>query len=90
MTEPINPSYLCRVCGLAQDEQPWGEDGNLSSFNICDCCGTTFGYEDCLPISVKRAREKWLNAGGKWWAEKRKPIDWLLEQQLAQIPGEYQ
>ncbi len=90
MTPPTNPSDFCRVCGLDQGEPPWDENGNDPSFVICDCCGTEAGYEDCSIESTKRARKVWLDCGGKWWEEKRKPIDWSLEKQLAQIPPAYQ
>jgi len=33
--------FLCRVCGLEQDDTPWGEDGKTASFNICDCCAVS-------------------------------------------------
>lgn len=78
--------YMCRVCGLQQDEPSWGEDGNTPSFNICDCCGTEFGYEDATIVAIKRTREKWLSKGAKWSEPKAKPKDWVLEVQLKHIP----
>lgn len=41
-----NASTFCRVCGLDQDENPWGEDNASPTFDICACCGTEFGYHD--------------------------------------------
>jgi hypothetical protein len=90
MTQPIDSSHCCRVCGLDQGEPPWGEDGKTPSFGICACCGTEFGYEDCLIEGVTQARKTWLDLGGDWDEVKEKPIDWSLEKQLAQIPAEYQ
>ena len=57
-----NPLTACRVCGYvaADDYFPWGEDGTLSLFEFCECCEVEHGYGDCLPIGVRRWREKWL------------------------------
>lgn len=65
--------YLCRVCGVPQDEPPWGDDGNSPSFNICPCCGCEFGYEDATPKAIQIHREKWLSTGAKWQEPKQKP-----------------
>jgi hypothetical protein len=82
--------YMCRVCGLLQEEKPWGEDGKTPSFDMCLCCGSDFGYEDCSPSSAKLAREKWLSKNELWNIPRFKPANWSLEEQLAQIPSEYQ
>jgi hypothetical protein len=81
--------YTCRVCGLQQDDPPWGEDGNTPSFNICDCCGIEFGYEDATIVAIKKMREKWLSEGTVWSEPKAKPKDWTLEVQLEQIPDAF-
>jgi hypothetical protein len=82
--------YVCRVCGLDQQEKPWGEDGKTPSFVICYCCGCEAGYQDCQLSATKHAREKWLEKGSSWWDSKFKPENWSLEEQLSQIPSEYQ
>ncbi len=82
--------FACRICGLYQDEEPWGEDGKTPSFNICDCCGSEFGYEDCTFHSVENARTQWKLKGYPWYNTKYAPIDWSLAVQLTQIPSEYQ
>jgi len=82
--------YICRVCGLQQDDTPWGENGYTPSFNICDCCGTEFGYHDATIQAIKKSRERWLNQGSKWFEPKSKPKDWALEEQLRQIPNLFQ
>ena len=79
----------CRVCGLKQEYAPWGEDENNPSFNICDCCGVEFGYEDRLKKSIQEYRTNWLNNGAKWHNLKEKPENWNLEEQLKQIPQKY-
>ncbi|MDN8573873.1 hypothetical protein QZK41_05835 [Acinetobacter baumannii] len=82
-------SFACRVCGLIQDEEPWGENRENPNFAICGCCGTEFGYEDCTRESVKANRKRWLVAGANWWALKEKPQDWDIEKQLQNIPASF-
>ncbi|MEQ1064565.1 hypothetical protein ABLB96_04425 [Acinetobacter sp. XH1741] len=79
-------NFVCRVCGLIQDEEPWGENGDTPNFAICACCGAEFGYQDCTKESVKAHRKRWLEAGANWWALKEKPKDWDIEKQLQNIP----
>ena len=83
------PNYYCRVCGLIQDDPPWGNDNNTPSFNICSCCGVEFGYEDATLNAIKNYRTTWLANGSEWFETKDKPIEWLLENQLKNIPNEY-
>ncbi|MCO6509132.1 MAG: hypothetical protein J6578_10170 [Snodgrassella sp.] len=84
-----NELYTCRVCGLEQSEPQWGEDGKSPTYNICDCCGVEFGYEDITLISTKNYREKWIKSGAKWNCPKCKPIGWSLDMQLLNIPKNY-
>jgi len=86
---PGDELYRCRVCGLLQDDPPWGEDGHTASFEICVCCGTEFGYEDATPAGVARKRAGWLAAGTPWFDPKQKPAHWDLDAQLAHIPQQY-
>lgn len=79
-------NFACRVCGLIQCEEPWGESGENPSFEICDCCGVEFGYEDYTKESVKAYRKKWLETGANWWELKKKPKNWDIEKQLQNIP----
>ena len=76
------PSSTCRVCGWNQDELPWGDDGLTPSFEICDCCGVQFGYEDCTPTAISGFRKKWIDSGAKWFNPDARPLDWSLEVQL--------
>lgn len=80
-----NQTHYCRVCGLYQEFCPWGEDDRTPSFNICDCCGVEFGYEDATPIAIKKYREKWMSSGSKWWNEKVRPKNWNLIIQLKNL-----
>lgn len=77
--------HLCRVCGLYQEESPWGADGNTPTFNICDCCGVEFGYEDATPQAAEKFRCAWLASGAQWFDKTKKPMDWKLSAQLAHI-----
>jgi hypothetical protein len=71
-----NDFFLCRICGLRQDEMPWGADGKTPTYQICDCCGVEFGYEDCTVQSIENFRKSWLERGAKWFRESQKPEDW--------------
>ncbi|MEQ6970647.1 hypothetical protein [Pectobacterium polaris] len=84
-----NEIYVCRVCGAEQSDPPWGDNGKDATFNICDCCGVEFGYEDATLTGIKRYREKWLTSGAKWNSEKSKPENWLLDEQLKNVPKDY-
>lgn len=85
----IHLEKRCRVCGLEQSEPPWGEDGCTPSFDICDCCGTEFGYEDCLPVSARKARAIWLSNGCPWFQPDARPEDWSAAVQLQHVPKEF-
>jgi hypothetical protein len=79
---------VCRVCGL-QQELPWGENGKDPSWDICDCCGVEFGYEDCQLTVIRNYRETWIQSGAKWRNEKFKSDNWSLEKQLKNIPSQF-
>ncbi|MDX2242976.1 MAG: hypothetical protein NW224_20035 [Leptolyngbyaceae cyanobacterium bins.302] len=81
-----NHIYRCRVCGFLHEEPPWGDDGKTPTFNICECCGTEFGYEDATPKAIQSARKNWLSNGAKWYLPEFRPSDWDLSEQLKNIP----
>ena len=81
--------YACRICGFLQPSLPWGYDGKTPLFEICDCCGAEFGYEDVTIQSIKQYRDRWLSDGAIFWAPREKPKKWLLEEQLKQIPDRF-
>ena len=58
-----NTAYNCLVCGFYQECLPWGKDGETPTFDICDCCGVQFGYEDCNVFYVKKFRVEWVKKG---------------------------
>lgn len=77
--------YRCRICGLLQDEKPWGDDEKSPIFETCDCCGVEFGYEDETTDSIDDFREHWLKQGAKWYTPKAKPKEWNVNDQLKTI-----
>jgi hypothetical protein len=79
----------CRVCGLQQVEPPWGEDDMSPTYDICDCCGVEFGYEDSATASVKRYRLEWLQQGAPWFRPEARPPDWDPEEQIKRVPESY-
>jgi hypothetical protein len=85
-----NELYRCRVCGLLQEDPPWGLDGVTASFDICGCCGVEFGYEDSTRGSVLRYRASWLASGAKWVDHAGEPDNWNLEDQLRSISDRWQ
>ena len=77
----------CHCCGLPiGDFLPWGEDGKTPLWDICECCGTEYGYEDSSESALIRYRKNWLSSGAKWFSPKLKPKDWELEEQLKNLP----
>jgi len=82
-------THECRVCGYYSEDFPWGEDGKNPSYQICPCCGVQFGKEDCTLESIKAYRATWKNNGGKWFMKNEKPADWDIEQQMKNIPNEF-
>lgn len=85
-----NDLNACRVCGYRDNGvPPWGADGTIASFTICECCGVEHGYEDCLPDGVREYRKEWIRAGCHWFAKSRKPDKWSLDEQLLNVPDTY-
>lgn len=85
----MHNKFACRVCGNLQLDPPWGEDGDSPNFDICDCCGVEFGYGDCTLKAVRASREQWLKNGAIWKNSKYKPVDWIFEEQMKNIPNAF-
>lgn len=81
----MDKKLLCKVCGLEQPCLQWGENGCCPTYDICDCCGVEFGYEDSCEESVIEYRANWINKGRKWFNKKECPVDWDWKQQLQQL-----
>lgn len=68
---------MCKVCGYDHSPYyPWGERGLFPTYDICDCCGIEFGYEDSSDEGIINAREKWIKSSYKWHGPSPLPIDW--------------
>jgi hypothetical protein len=86
---PSKDRYFCRVCGLKQVSPPWGEGGETPSFEICECCGVEFGYEDSTLAGIRSYRAGWLDKGARWFKPRLKPPGWDAAAQLQNVPPEY-
>ncbi|GFM38027.1 hypothetical protein DSM19430T_27110 [Desulfovibrio psychrotolerans] len=52
----------CRVCGeYSEDYYPWGESGDMPTFDLCSCCKVQFGYEDVSIKSIVAYRNRWMS-----------------------------
>lgn len=81
---------ICRICGLEYDSNIVRDEFGEPTFNICDCCGVEFGYEDITIKSVIHYRCYWLNElKAKWFIPKYKPNKWDINKQLENIPKQY-
>jgi hypothetical protein len=85
------PDWLCcPVCNYPLRIPAW-HDG-LPSFDICPCCGTQFGYDDCCGGDVnaraawyRQARARWIAGGMVWWSPYPAPAGWDARMQLAAV-----
>lgn len=80
--------YICRVCGLVQNDITW-ECGVYPSHNICSCCGVEFGYEDSTINLIHNYRTEWIRNGTKWFNPSLKPQKWSYLKQLENIYDKY-
>ena len=81
----MSDKYICPVCGFPDLDEPPYDNGN-PSYNICDCCGFEFGYDDgSEEMSFETYRKKWIDEGAKWFTKESKPNNWNLKQQLLNI-----
>ena len=75
----------CPVCGYDGLDEAAFDDARAPSYDICDCCGTQFGYDDArTPHSVLRA--KWITNGMPWDSRVvSAPPDWDPVEQLRRV-----
>lgn len=81
--------HRCRVCGLYNEEPPWGPDGSSPLYVFCPCCGVESGYGDCSLIGARNHRERWIARGAPWFEPKEKPASWDLAEQLEHVPEDF-
>lgn len=77
----------CHICGWELGQPPWGETGTDPTWDICDCCGCEFGYEDATPTSAGQYRRKWISEGCNWFKPGARPESWDSEPQLRLVPA---
>lgn len=77
---------ICPICGYPNLDHPARDpDTKVPSFDICPSCGCEFGYHDATPHAEERYRRNWVQQGAPWFKPELKPLEWNLEDQLAQI-----
>lgn len=75
--------YICLVCGYDKLSQIPYDVNNNPSYEICDCCGFEYGYDDLSNGDTYESyRKKWIESGARWFNQSKQPINWSLEQQL--------
>ena len=84
-----NEEFCCRVCGYRETYLLWGADGHSPEFDYCECCGVEHGYQDSTPSGAKRFRDRWIADGARWMGKNKKPSDWNLQKQLANVPKKF-
>jgi hypothetical protein len=67
-------TFTCPVCFFDKLEEP------ARPYNICDCCGTEFGNDDDR-YSHDELRNRWIDAGAKWFFG-TPPFAWSAAPQL--------
>lgn len=75
----------CPVCGYNGLDEPAFDDVGAPSFDICDCCGTQFGYHDSTK-SHATLRAEWVAKGMPWHSRVTPPPhDWDPVKQLRSV-----
>ncbi len=68
----------CPVCGFKSDENYASVYELRCSYDICECCGCEYGYDDDIVFY-----DNWVKDGCIWFNPKIKPKDWSLKSQVA-------
>lgn len=77
---------ICKICGIKLNK-PISE----LQHEFCSCCGCHFGLDDFDLEYAREHRQEWYNAGKKWWSEHSSPPEnWNPDEQLKNIPPEWQ
>jgi hypothetical protein len=72
----------CPVCGYKGLDEPAFDNVGAPSYEICDCCGTEFGYHDTTK-SHAALRQEWVAKGMPWHSKiVPPPTDWDPAEQL--------
>ena len=96
MEKNNSPEFIknctCRACGFIEMGEFW-ENGEIPSFGICSSCGCEAGNEDFDLEDTRKYRQKWINAGMKWYFTGKginpEPENWDPIKQMENIPPEW-
>ena len=81
--------HYCPSCGAdLSDSDVWVKTG--VSNDVCYCCGLSFNLQPPVLTAVKAARDQWLLHSEFWKEPSALPEDWRIEDQMSNIPPEYQ
>ena len=82
----------CKICWYyyKDDDLPWWEDGKSPTFSFCYCCWVEFWYQDSTLKWIKLYRQNWIDDWFKWFLKREKPNNWDSQEQMKNIPNEYQ
>lgn len=72
MDAPNAHEEACPVCFYAGSYELW---------DICECCGTEFGFDD-WNTTHDELRRRWIEGGCVWWSSTTPPPDWDPHAQL--------
>ncbi len=66
-----NTKNICPICGYDNLYEPAYDEYNCSSFEICPCCDTEFGFNDQWLFIKEECwielRKMWIEKGAKWF-----------------------
>ena len=72
-------------------DPPYHRHFGMPSYEVCACCGFEFGNDDdpgtAEPVSFEEYLKEWIESGCVWFDESKRPPQWSLEEQLAQVSG---
>lgn len=66
---------------------PYKKAWGMPSYDVCDCCGFEFGFDDDPGagepgVSFSEYLIDWYKSGAKWFYPEAKPENWSLVKQL--------
>ncbi len=68
----------CPLCGWGPFDINYPSIRELCvSYDICECCGCEYGYDDSEDYY-----QKWVTNGCCWFDPEKMPTDWQLKNQL--------
>ena len=77
--------FICNICGYPNLDRPSRDETGAPSFDICQCCGGEFGYNDASQEAEVNYRRNWVLNGAHWFDPSLEPMGWSLRDQLLNI-----